>query len=194
MLAVACGDADPAPAFAPGYVTAEPIEPGYDIYRIVYDVPQLRPDVAMVMWNTQGDGGMVYSIRAAEEDLRIRSVAELKPYVAPIETADDAIAYARLVRYTFDIPEAEVPGESFNRFAVGIKEKFGAELETTAERNIGLLPAGWVVRRAIMEHVDREWRLVRLEEHIDADGTYTFNRLRTLASGDEARPFVVWRH
>lgn len=128
----------------------------------------------------------------------IRSVAALKPYLAPLVTTDQAFSYVELLR-TFPLPEDTVPGlgpATPHRSGVIenlLREDLRAEginpeprIEQDAE---GFLLERLVVVRDVGTRCP-SYRLVRIRERVAGDGSYGVELLETVRTGRDVGRWI----
>ncbi len=124
----------------------------------------------------------------------IRSVAALKPFLAPIDTPERAVDYSRLLR-SFEIGDGEVIGcgESLTVEMGGVIPALFAErvraMGMDPEPEVRATQTGFELeRQVVVSGAPSELLLVR--EWIGRNGSYRYEIVKRLASGPEVESFI----
>ncbi len=159
--------------------------------------PLLRSGVEVVPYQIAGlsDGRVLSTVREAEVERRIRSAADLQPYLVPLETVEQALVYPDLLRI-FEIGNDEVPGLPWARPGRGgLRSDFAAMVEEFGVRAVESTEAsgeGFVVRRAIVDVLEEVPHLRVIEERISRDGGYEWRLIRTVQSGESVERLLYF--
>ena len=164
-------------------------------------VPPLRPEarlMGLLAWDARWacPRTETYFVRAPGGAIApVKKTADLLPFVKPITTGDEAIAYARFLRL-FDLPKDEVPG-----LVEGSPDR-GGVITSLMEDDLskeGIDPtpqvtataSGFVLARLVVTY-DAEGApiLVRLREMVGRDGAYVAQVLETVKKGDAVRAWI----
>jgi len=125
---------------------------------------------------------------------RVHSVADLKPFLVPIDTPQKALAYSRILRQ-FEISGEDVigAGESLSVEMPGIvAEQFGEvarELGIDPEPTVRQTKSGFEVQRPVVVE-SAPARVLLVREMIGSDGSYSYEVVKTLAESAQVDRFL----
>lgn len=193
VLSVGCARRRMYPAPPPETLTQRKVEVEGRRWIVTHDVelPLLRRGarlLGMIHVEAAGSCPLDETVFVQAEGGRIVAIhhaADLRPFVAPITKAEQALDYAKFLR-VFPIPQSEAPG-----MVRGSPDRGGVipEMMDEALKEEGIDPAPTItsvpggfelVRLVVMREGNGPARLVRIRERVGTDGEHAAEILATV--------------
>ncbi len=168
----------------------------------------LRPGVLLSRWRYAEwlPASYEYSLRVGDREVAVSHVDHLSAHVVPIESEEQALAYADLLRL-FTIPSDDLPGSplEFAAVPVGSPGRFGrdeaARWRVPEQAAMASADGGFVLTRPVVVKgpaprfgiPESGWHVVLLDERVSRDGAYSIAESRVVERGDSARRYVQSR-